>query len=106
MINGIFEVHFRSSMPDNGSGLIVIKDGSVNGGDEHFLYRGTLSGEPSSITAKINVSQWKSGNTSIIGAPNFDVEFKGSLSDSGLQLSGSVHGQTITVTGRRVADAA
>ncbi|SDG85625.1 T3SS negative regulator,GrlR [Pseudomonas flavescens] len=106
MVSGIYEVEFKSSMPDEGGGLIVIKDGSVNGGDEHFLYRGTIQGEGDSVTANIQVSQWKSGNTSIVGASSFTVELKGSLTSEHLHLSGSAAGFTINVRGRRITDTA
>ncbi|WP_315809285.1 hypothetical protein [Pseudomonas sp. C9-3] len=39
MSQGIFHVFFRSNLPDQGEGLVVIKDRTVNGGDDHFLYR-------------------------------------------------------------------
>ena len=38
MSQGIYYVEFRSNTGDSGTGVIVIKDGKVNGGDPHFLY--------------------------------------------------------------------
>ena len=109
MDNGIYEVNFRASTQDFGSVLIVIKDGSVNGGDAHFLYRGTLTGTDAGVTASISVEQWKAGNRSVVGITNYKVEFKGTIANGQLKLSGNVtdHPQlALTVTGRKVAEAA
>lgn len=111
MSNGIFEVSFKSSTQDFGTGLIVIKDGSINGGDAHFLYRGTLEQSEGTAKAVINVDKWKAGNTSIVSLDNYQIEFTGTV-DFGagsLNLSGRVSSQpalAITVSGRKIGDAA
>lgn len=109
MTDGIYEVNFRSSIQDFGSGLIVIKSGAVNGGDAHFLYRGTIAGDTGEVSANIAVDQWKAGNRSVVGIRNFNITFTGTIDNDTLKLSGRVESQpqlVITVTGRRVADAA
>jgi hypothetical protein len=111
MSNGIFEVNFKSSMQDFGSGLIVIKDGSVNGGDAHFLYRGTIDESGKNALVMINVDKWRAGNTSIVNIDNFQIIFTGSIdfTAGSLNLSGHVSGQpatVITVSGRKIGDAA
>jgi T3SS negative regulator,GrlR len=45
MRNGIYRVEFRSGRKIGPSGLVVLKDGSVNGGDDGFAYRGTYNVE-------------------------------------------------------------
>lgn len=111
MSNGIFEVNFRSSTHDFGGGLIVIKDGSVNGGDAHFLYRGTFSESGGTAKAVINVDKWKSGNTSIVNIDHFQIEFTGSIDfDAGaLNLSGHVSNNptlVIAVRGKKIGETA
>ncbi|EQM66122.1 hypothetical protein QYE80_08070 [Pseudomonas tohonis] len=109
MANGIYEVHFRSNIHDFGSGLIVIKDGSINGGDANFLYRGALTLDGETAHADISVDLWKSGNTSVVNIDHFKIVFRGTVSGGSLKLTGHVEGQpelSITVTGQKVADAA
>ena len=109
MSDGIFEVSFRSSIQDFGGGLIVIKDGSVNGGDAHFLYRGTFTESGGIAKATIKVDKWKAGNISVVKIDNFQIEFTGSIANGLLNLSGHVSGQptlTITVQGRKVGEVA
>ena len=40
MASGIFHVDFRAGTGDYGDGLVVVKDGSVNGGDLTFCIKG------------------------------------------------------------------
>jgi|SRR5690554_2450582 len=107
-MNGIYHVQFKSSLADFGGGLIVIKDRSVNGGDEHFLYQGTLREASNSVTAQIEVKKWRSGNRSVFGIDNFHLELSGTLDARGLNLTGHVVGQPnmrIEIAGSKVAEA-
>lgn len=111
MSNGIFEVNFRSSTHDFGGGLIVIKDGSVNGGDAHFLYRGTFTESGGTAKAMIAVDKWKAGNTSIVNIDHFQIEFTGSVdfNAGALNLSGHVSNSpslAITVSGKKIGEVA
>lgn len=109
MVSGIYEVHFRSSIQDFGDGLVVVKRGAVNGGDANFLYTGNFEAQDDKVTAVISVDKWKPGNTSIVDIDHFKVDFKGTITHEVIQLDGAVQGQAnlrITVTGRRVGDAA
>lgn len=45
MNDGIYHVTFSSLRGSAGQGLVVIKDGSVNGGDAGYLYLGLLEAE-------------------------------------------------------------
>lgn len=67
MSQGVFEVHFRSNIQDFGSGLVFIKDGSVNGSDANFLYQGKIPAESGEFKTQINVQQWQAGNTHVFG---------------------------------------
>lgn len=109
MVSGIYEVRFRSSTQDFGGGLVVVKDGSVNGGDANFLYTGTFDAQQDNAKAVISVDKWKPGNTSIVAIDHFKADFDGIITNDAIKLSGSVQGHSnlqITVTGRRVGDAA
>lgn len=111
MKSGIFSVYFRSSIQDFGEGLVVIKDGTVNGGDAHYLYTGQLAEEGGATKAKIKVQMWKGGSKSIVNMDNYDLEITGTIDfEHGvLRLSGSVVGMpsmVVSVEGKKIADAA
>lgn len=110
MTQGIFHVDFRASTGDYGDGLIVIKDGSVNGGDANYLYRGTLPAVSGQFTSQFAVSKWRSGNTNVVGIDNYTLDASGSVDYEGgsFNVKGAVAGHpqlTITITGRKIADA-
>lgn len=111
MSNGIFHVNFRASTGDYGDGLIVVKDGSVNGGDAHFLYQGNVPNESGPFEAQFKISKWKGGNTNVVGIDNYTLNAKGKIDYEGgsLELAGAVDGHpqlTIQISGRKITGAA
>lgn len=108
---GIYHVQFRSSAQSYGEGLAVFKDGTVNGGDQGYLYLGTYEGETGNVSAKLKIRKWNQGVTSVFGPFNeFDLVLQGSLKPdlSGFTVSGGspqIPGASITIHGRRVAEA-
>jgi ribosomal protein L21E len=44
MSSRIFHIDFRASTGDYGDGLVIVKDGAVNGGAPHYLYQGRSTG--------------------------------------------------------------
>lgn len=110
MANGIFHVNFKASTGDHGDGLVVVKDGSVNGGDANFLYQGKVPTASGPFEAKFKVSKWKAGNTNVVGIDNYTLNAKGQVDYEGgtLELSGSVKGApqlSIKISGKKISDA-
>ncbi|AYG10755.1 hypothetical protein D7M10_07335 [Pseudomonas fluorescens] len=110
MSNGIFSVTFRSNRPDNGDGLVVIKDGTVNGGDPNYLYQGVVPTNSGAFAGQFKVSMWRAGNTNVAGIDNYILNATGNIDYEGgsISLSGTVEGAPeikITLQGRRVAPA-
>ena len=110
MSQGIFHVNFRSNLADSGEGLVVIKDGSVNGGDANFLYRGNVPSQSGQVTTQLSVNKWRAGNQSVVNIDNFTLDVQGNVNyeNGTLQLDGHVVGapdRTISISGRKVADA-
>ncbi|MFJ7106761.1 GrlR family regulatory protein [Pseudomonas sp. NPDC098740] len=110
MSNGIFEVNFRSNRPDHGGGLVVIKDGSVNGGDANYLYQGKVPPTSGQFSGQFQVSMWRPGNTNVAGIDNYVLDATGEINyESGsISLTGSVVNTPsvrITLTGRKIAPA-
>jgi hypothetical protein len=110
MSQGIFHVDFKASTGDYGDGLIVVKDGAVNGGDANYLYRGTIPKVSGPFESKFIINKWRNGNTNVVGIDNYELEASGSVDYEGgtFALKGSVVGQpqlTIDIMGKRISDA-
>jgi T3SS negative regulator,GrlR len=109
MRNGIYRVEFRSGRRISPSGLVVLKDGSVNGGDDGFVYRGTYNVEGQKVTAQIGISKHNPGAQSIFGPiDKYTLALTGTTAANIFTLSGGVTGRqdlTIEIRGSRLADA-
>jgi hypothetical protein len=111
MRNGIYSVKFAASLGVIGEGLVVFKDGTVNGGDHGYIYTGSYDVSNSKATAKLKVKRWNPGSMSILGnIQEFDLVLSGSEGQDGTSFS--VSGQSpsipaqVEVTGRFLADLA
>ena len=68
MSQGVFHVALRANTQDFGEGLVVVKDGCVNGGDDNFLCQcNSFPTESWAFRAEIRVSQWRKSNTHVFG---------------------------------------
>lgn len=110
MKNGIYHASFTSSLGITGYGLVVVKDGAVNGGDQAYLYTGKIDSGNSGISGQININKWNhAGNDSVFGAANtFDLALKGNATDNNFNMAGHVVGQPtlkITIQGNFLAEA-
>lgn len=108
MQNGIYHVQFHSTQGASGEGLVVVKDGSINGGDASYLYLGQLQTEGEQLSGQLDIKQWNSQAPSIFGPlGNFSLSLTGVVSGDNLRISGGVVGQAdlaIRITGRRLSD--
>lgn len=103
MKNGLYVVQFRSQI-DQGNGVVVVQDGSVNGGDFGYIYQGKLREESgNNITATIEVTRHNNQAESIFGsAQNFKLLLAGTTEEKSFNLKGNVEGNTnqqIQITG-------
>ena len=89
MNDGIYHVTFSSLRGSAGQGLVVVKDGSVNGGDPGYLYLGRLVADGNQLKGRLEIKRWNSSSQSIFGP----------LSDFGLELQGTVSGENFAVSG-------
>lgn len=110
--DGIYHVAFSAAGQQAGAGLVVIKDGSVNGGDTGYLFTGSMTKTGSSLTADIHVQQWNPGHPSIFGSLfDFSLTLTGRGDDGTgtFRLEGYVVGQPqlrIAIAGRYLAPCA
>lgn len=110
MKDGIYHTNFTSSLGITGDGLVVVKDGSVNGGDPAYLYTGTITSNSNWIAGQININKWnQAGNDSVFGATNnFDLAVQGNATDKNFTISGHMVGQPalkITIEGTFLSEA-
>jgi hypothetical protein len=70
MENGIYRVDFQPSDGGDGvgSGLVVVQNGYVNGGDLGYIYRGMEITTGENIISKIHVSRHDASHQSIFGS--------------------------------------
>lgn len=110
MASGIFHVEFRASTGDFGDGLVVVKDGAVNGGDPHYLYQGEVPTKTGGFESKFIVRKYRDGNINVVGIDNYTLLAKGSVNyeEGTIELRGAVEGVpqlTIQLQGRKIQPA-
>jgi len=111
MQNGIYQVHFSSSLGAAGSGLAVVKDCSIKGGDDGYLYLGHLTGDDGALSGRLDIKRYNKARVSIFGPlHDFGLALSGSASpDGSFRVSGAMAGQpalTINIAGLLLAPAA
>lgn len=113
MNEGIYEVSFyqnSSKQVDYGNGIVTIKEGAINGGDEGFIYRGRLSLDGDRATGRIHVSKWSLAVPSVFsGLDDYQLDFTGDFNGDALDGWGTIVGQpnmTLWISAHRVGDCA
>ena len=108
MKDGLYAVLFRSQA-DEGSGIIAVQEGAINGGDYGYFYQGHIRQEGGgNATATIEVNRYNDNAESIFGqAKNFNLLLQGKTEHEGFNLNGNVEGQpahTIQIVGKFLRD--
>lgn len=102
MINGLYAVHFRAA-GNEGTGVVSISDGSINGGDTGYFYQGKLNENGQGMSTTLSVSRFNPNEQSVFGpADNFELEVSGPSNDKGFELTGHIKGSPankIDITG-------
>lgn len=111
MQDGIYHVRFSSSIGSSGEGLVVIKQGAINGGDAGYLYIGRLAVNSDALSGHLNIKRWNAGQVSVFGPlDHFELQLDGKAStDSSFSLAGGIPSQpglTINIVGRFLSAAA
>jgi len=70
MKDGIYFVKFKSNIQDSGDGIVVVKNGVVNGGDYGFTYQGKIDNN----CLKLNAKQHDKSVASVFGnITNYEI---------------------------------
>ncbi|MES2241858.1 MAG: GrlR family regulatory protein [Pseudomonadota bacterium] len=92
MKDGIYHVTFNSQS-GMGEGIVVVAGSKVNGGDDGYTYQGSVVAAADQVSGVLTVNRHAAGATSVFGdISDFILRLKGTHSDRGFQLTGSVDG--------------
>lgn len=108
MLSGIYFVRFVANSNNVGEGLVVIKDGIINGGDLTYLYQGRLDYYGDEIKAQIDVRHYKGPLNSVMGPlKEYSLHLSGKRQGEKLEVSGGIPNMpnaSISILGTKVAE--
>ncbi len=74
--NGKYSAWFRTPLGE-GTGIVVLEDGNVSGGDTVIAYSGTYKQHGDEFTADIAIKRHTAGQLSVFGIDDVDVSLVG-----------------------------
>jgi len=93
MRNGIYRIDFKTPYSVPFPGWLVVKDGSVNGADSAFTFKGTYRNEVNKVTGDIHVKLYNTtAEQSVLGPKEFDLKVGGDFAPNGFNLTGTLMG--------------
>ena len=104
---------FISFLQENqGDGVAVVKEKTINGGDLGYIYRGSFEVTGKTLVATLNIKRWNQYVASIFGnIAVFDLKIEGQVSSDLMSFSGQGFvvqnpEMRLMVNARRIDDAA
>ena len=90
MKNGLYKVTFQSSL-GAGTGVVVLNDGRLLGGNSAISYVGTYRVVDNAIVASIETKTHTPvpGMENVLGVPDIVISLSGALTPTGARVSGS-----------------
>jgi len=108
MTSGIFVATFSAGYTTIGEGIVVVKDGFVNGGDATYFYRGTFIDYGDDLKATVEVKHYRGPLNSVLGPlKQYTLSLSGKRSGDDFELTGGIEnmpGAKITIRGTKIAD--
>ena len=95
MIDALWSLQFAANAtPLGGSGVVVIENGRVLGGDSSFLFIGDVKVEGGTVKARVHVTKYQDvpGMSSVTGLNNYVGIFEGQVDAQNVTLTGIVEG--------------
>lgn len=84
MRNGLYKVAF-SYAGNSGTGVIVLQDGKVRGGDTSFAYVGDIDHQGEGAVGLINISRHSEGLPNVFGIDSYQLTVSAKASDTHLK---------------------
>ncbi|WP_081821716.1 GrlR family regulatory protein [Achromobacter sp. DH1f] len=92
MLDGLWHIRYTVAGKVFG-GVLVIKDGEILGGDNGFIFTGTLRLQGKDVFGKLRLRQiLKSVEPPVHGLTDYSLYLTGSFSKSGLDMVGRIQG--------------
>lgn len=85
MRDGLYKAAFSGPMGD-GSGVVVLRDNKILGGDENYYYVGNFMINGTDLTSTFNVDKHTSGGSNVFGKDKATVIVHGSDKDTSCRL--------------------
>jgi hypothetical protein len=108
MQSGLFAVEFIANNNQFGTGVAVVANGAVNGGDSGYYYQGHFDYYENEIKAAIEVRHHSGPANSVMGPlNNFALVLTGQFTEDNFVATGgipNIPGLKITIRGRKLAD--
>jgi len=78
MVEGLWTIEFISSLKFYGTGILVLHNSRLLGGDDAYYYDGSYSVHNSNINGRVDVTRYKRGGISVFGDfDHFSMTFEG-----------------------------
>ena len=108
MLSGLFAVEFIANNNQFGAGIVVISEGTINGGDLSYLYQGHFEYYEQEIKASIEVRHYSGQRNAVMGPlNNFTLILSGRFSEGSFSVTGGIPNMPnlrITINGRKIAE--
>jgi len=107
-IEGLWTIHFRSTLSDFGAGVLVLTNNKILGGDAGYWYSGDYSLDNETLTGKVLVARFVENYLSIFGDLNqFELIFNARFTKHSFEGTAFMVGQPklrIEVNGSKKQD--
>ena len=89
MQNGLYKVSFMTPQ-GQGTGVVVIADGSIKGGDASMYYIGTFEEKNNQVTGKLHVRKHTNvpGIVSVFGLEDLHLKLQGASTNNSASIEG------------------
>lgn len=106
LVNGKYSAWFRTRLGE-GTGIVVLQDGKVSGGDTVIAYSGSYKQDGHDFSADIAIKRHTPGQFSVFGIDDVDISLTGKSSGTVAWCRGKSRqapGMTFEATMIRMAD--
>jgi hypothetical protein len=97
-MEGFWTVQF-TGVQGWGAGVVTFLNGQVFGGDSGYMYIGTYTLQGNTVNAKVHVKQHAAGVANVMGRTEFDLQLSGTLSGNKIAVTGTVPGTPLKLQG-------
>jgi hypothetical protein len=107
MKNGLYSIHVKllDGRAEKGSGVVVVRDGQILGGDAYLYYTGSYSVKQNIFRGELFV---QCHSSSADDNPLFGIALSGTFTDTTAEMTGTAlvgkTGQIFSATLRKLAD--